>query len=170
MNMLRILFKKLKGETKKEEPDKMRTSPEDLFKGDLTAYHNQIQSARSNNIAMGIGNGGGPVQWTGALTGGYVTQPSTLDQGVPPPIPTRSIRVVYNADETVDILDFAKLFPDMPARFQTRAEVPNWIQDKVMLLQVLPVDSTSATEVGNIGKRITQHVFWVTVTDEDLQK
>lgn len=44
--------------------------------------------------------------------------------------------------------------------YNTVSEVPEWINDRIAVLRMLPCDPTNSVVFG-VGRRISEHVFWV---------
>lgn len=44
--------------------------------------------------------------------------------------------------------------------YKTVSEIPEWINDRIAVLRMLPCDPTNSVVFG-VGRRISEHVFWV---------
>lgn len=44
--------------------------------------------------------------------------------------------------------------------YNTVSEIPEWINDRIAVLRMLPCDPTNSVVFG-VGRRISEHVFWV---------
>lgn len=57
-------------------------------------------------------------------------------------------------------IGFSPIDSDRVVLYEDSSELPEWIKDRVAVLRMMPCDPATSVVFG-VGRRISEHVFWV---------
>lgn len=81
---------------------------------------------------------------------------------------------IYRIDvappDKIEVLCFGmdRLDGDIQGVYSNVNELPNWMQERISVLSMLPPNTSGAHDVDGIGRRITESVYWVYAPKTDV--
>jgi hypothetical protein len=66
---------------------------------------------------------------------------------------------------TISYIGFVKMKGERIKEYSTLDKAPNWIQDRVAVLRMMPKDPNTSIVFG-VGRRIDETTFWVVAPEE----